>query len=141
MDKKLKDLLYRSFDTDLDPQDKKRLEETLSQSDECRREKEMIISLRENLRQGKETSFKPFFAERVMDRIRSSKQVDEDAQFFNSLFVLFRPITIAAAVLIIIIAGYNITSTGQFSIEGALGIPEVTVDDVYDPTFALLTEE
>jgi len=141
MDKKLKDLLYRSFDTDLDPQEKILLEDALSQSDEFRKEKEMIISLRANLRKGKETSFKPFFAERVMEKIRSSKRVDEDAQFFESLFVLFRPITIAAVVLIIIIAGYNITSTDRFSIEGALGIPEVTVDDVYDPTLALLTEE
>jgi len=141
MDKKLKDLLYRSFDADLDPQEKRLLEDALSRSDEFRREKEMITSLRENLREGKASSFKPFFAERVMERIRSSKQVDEDAQFFNSLFVLFRPITIAAVVLIIIIAGYNMTSTDRFSIEGALGIPEVTVDDVYDPAFSLLAEE
>ena len=141
MDKKLKDLLYRSFDADLGPQEKKLLEDALSRSDEFRKEKEMILSLRENLRIGKATSFKPFFAERVMERIRSSKQVDEDAQFFNSLFVLFRPITIAAVVLILIIAGYNMTSTDRFSIEGALGIPEVTVDDVYDPAFALLAEE
>ena len=79
--------------------------------------------------------------DRVMENIRSPKQIDESEQFFESLFVFFRPIAITAAVLIIIIAGYNITTTGYFSIEGALGIPEVTVDDVYDPTLALVTEE
>ena len=141
MDKKLKDLLYRSFDSDLDPKDKKLLEEALSQSDEFRREKEMIILLRDKVQQGKVTSFRPFFADRVMEKIRSLNRIDESEQFFESLFVLFRPITIAAAVLIIIIAAYNITSSDQFSLEGALGIPEVTVNEAYDPTLALLTEE
>jgi hypothetical protein len=141
MDKKLKDLLYRSFDADLNPLEKKLLEEALSQSNELRSEKQMISSLREDLKREKAASFKPFFAERVMEKLRSLKQDDENEQFFESIFVLFRPITIAAAVLIIIIAGYNINSTGQLSIEGALGIHELTVDDVYDPTFALVTEE
>jgi hypothetical protein len=141
MDKKLKVLLYRSFDSDLSPQDKRLLEEALSQSEEFRKEREMIISLRKKLQQGKVTSFKPFFADRVMAKIRYSKRLDEKEQFFESLFVIFRPITIAAAILIIIIAGYNITSTGKFSFEGALGIPDVTVNEVYDPTLALLTEE
>ena len=141
MDKKLRDLLYRSFDSKLFPEEKKLLEQTLSQSKELRQEKEMISSLRKDIKRSKITSFQPYFADRVMENIRSSKQIDESEQFFESLFVFFRPIAITAAVLIIIIAGYNITTTGHLSIEGALGIPEVTVDDVYNPTLALITEE
>jgi hypothetical protein len=141
MDKNLKDLLYRSFDSDLNPEEKKLLEKALSQSNELRREKEMITSLREDINQSKVTSFKPFFADRVMETIHASKQVNGNEQFFDSLFIFFRPIVIAAAVLIIIMAGYNINTTGQFSLEGALGIPEVTVDDVYDPALAFVTEE
>ena len=141
MDKKLRDLLYRSFDSKLFPEEKKLLEQALSQSKQLKQEKEMISSLRKDIKRSKITSFQPYFADRVMENIRSSKQIDESEQFFESLFVFFRPIAITAAVLIIIIAGYNITTTGYFSIEGALGIPEVTVDDVYDPTLALVTEE
>ena len=141
MDKKLRDLLYRSFDSDLNPEEKKMLEQALSQSKQLRQEKETIASLREDIKRSNIASFKPFFADRVMEKIRSSRQIDESEQFFESLFVFFRPIAITAAVLIIIIAGYNITTTGHFSIEGALGIPEVTVNDVYDPTLALVTEE
>ena len=81
------------------------------------------------------------FADRVMATIQSVKKDDESEKFFDSLFVLFRPIAIAATVLIIIIAGYNMSTTGHFSLEGALGVPDVTVDDVYDPTLALATEE
>lgn len=141
MDKRLRDLLYRSFDSKLFPEEKKLLEQALSQSKQLKQEKEMISSLRKDIKRSKITSFQPYFADRVMENIRSSKQIDESEQFFESLFVFFRPIAITAAVLIIIIAGYNITTTGYFSIEGALGIPEVTVDDVYDPTLALVTEE
>ncbi len=141
MDKKLRDLLYRSLDSELSPEEKKLLEQALSQSKQLKQEKEMISSLRKDIKRSKITSFQPYFADRVMENIRSSKQIDESEQFFESLFVFFRPIAITAAVLIIIIAGYNITTTGYFSIEGALGIPEVTVDDVYDPTLALVTEE
>ena len=141
MDKKLQDLLYRSFDSDLNPEEKKRLEEALSRSKELRQEKEMIASLRENIKGNQNTSFSPFFADRVMATIQSVKKDDESEKFFDSLFVLFRPIAIAATVLIIIIAGYNMSTTGHFSLEGALGVPDVTVDDVYDPTLALATEE
>jgi hypothetical protein len=141
MDKKLKDLLYRSFDLDLNPKEKKMLEEVLAQSKELQKEKEMIASLRLDIEESEKSSFNPGFADKVMNEIILSDQNSQNEQFFDSLYVLFRPIAIAATVLIIIIAGYNMSSTGQFSVEGALGIPEVTVDDVYDPSLALVTEE
>jgi anti-sigma factor RsiW len=141
MDKKLKDLLYRSLDSKLNSDEKQTLEQALSQSEELRQEKEMITSLREDIRRSKATSFNARFADRVMNEINLLNQVSENDQFFESLFVFFRPIAIAAIVLIIAIAGYNINSTGRFSLEGALGIPEVTVDDVYVPTLAMVLEE
>ena len=141
MDKKLKDLLYRSFDSDLDQEEKRLLEKALSRSKELQREKEMLVFLRQNIKRSVNAPFNPGFAERVMNKIKRQNQITENEQFFDSLFVLFRPIAIAATVLIIIIAGYNMSSTSQFSIEGALGIPEVTLDDVYDSSLALVTEE
>jgi hypothetical protein len=141
MDNKLKDLLYRSFDSNLNLKEKKMLEDALAQSLDLRQEKEMIASLRENIKGHQNTSFSPFFADKVMATIQSVKTDDESEKFFDSLFILFRPIAIAATVLIIIFAGYNMSTTGHYSLEGALGIPDVTVDDIYDPTLALATEE
>ena len=141
MDKNLRDLLYRSFDSNLNQEERKLLEEALSQSNELRHEKEIIDSLRQNIEKSKTTSFTPFFADRVMENLHLSEEADKNEKFFDSLFVFFRPIAIAATVLIIIIAGYNMSTVGHFSLEGALGIPEVTVNDVYDPTLALVTEE
>ena len=141
MDKKLKDLLYRSLDSELNSEEKQTLEKALSQSAELRQEKEMITSLREDIWRCKTTSFNARFADRVMNEISLLNQHSENEQFFESLFVFFRPIAIAAVILIMAIAGYNINSTGRFSLEGALGIPEVTVNDVYDPTLAMVLEE
>lgn len=141
MDKNLKELLYRSFDSGLDQREKIMLEKALASSKELRQEKEIIESLRQDIKGEKETSFNPGFADRVMNAITNQRSENETEQFFDSLFVFFRPIAIAATVLIIIIAGYNMSSSGQYSVEGALGIPEVTVDDVYDPSLALVTEE
>ena len=141
MDKKLKELLYRSFDSELNAEEKRLLEEALAQSEELRQEKEMITSLRGNIKRSKSTSFNPNFVDRVIEKIQTTEKKDDSQQLFDSLYVFFRPIAIAATVLIIVIAGYNISTTGNFSLEGALGVPEFSVDDVYDPALALVSEE
>ena len=141
MDKKIKELLYRSFDSELSSEERKFLDNALSESEDLRNEKELISSLREKIKTSSTKSFNPGFADRVMKTIRSSKRSDESEQFFESLSVIFRPIAIAATVLIIIIAGYNMNKTDNYSLEGALGVPEVTVNDVYDPSLALVSEE
>lgn len=141
MDKKIVTLLYRSFDTKLGVEDDRKLSEALSQSEALRIEKERIFSLREKIAHGKQGTFKPFFADRVLEKIHTAEQVPEDELFFNSLYQLFRPIAIAATVLIIIVAGYNISTTGIISLESVFGIPEISLDDVYDPTLSLALEE
>jgi hypothetical protein len=141
MDKRLKEILYRSFDSELTAEEKRLLEEALAQSEELRQEKEMITSLRRDIKRSKSTSFNRHFVDRVMEKIHSTEKKDESEQLFDSLYVFFRPIAVAATVLIIAIAGYNISTTGNFSLEGALGVPEVSVDDVYDPALALVSEE
>ena len=141
MDEKLVELLYRSFDTKLHPEELKILEKGLSESKELRAEKRKIIFLRQHIARQKNATFKPFFADRVMNSIDSMADLNEQEQLFESLYTFFRPLAIAAAVLIIIIAGYNISSSGEISIESAFAIPSVTLDDVYDSSYALLVEE
>lgn len=141
MDEKLIGLLYRSFDTELHPEELKILEKGLSESEELREEKQKITLLRQNIVGQRKAAFKPFFVERVMNRIELMEKTDEQEILFNSLYKLFRPLAIAAAVLIIVISGYNIISSGEVSIESALAVPEVTLDDIYSPSYALLMEE
>jgi len=141
MDEKIKTLLYRSFDEDLSPDESKLLEKALANSKELKEEKDKIDTLRVNIKESKASAFKPFFAERVLSKINASVNSQEEDSFFESLFVIFKPVAVAAAVLIIGIAGYNVTTSGQISLDGALGIPEVTLDDAYDTSFAVMMEE
>jgi hypothetical protein len=141
MDEKIKELLYRSFDTDLSPEEEEQLGLALRQSEELRIEKDRIAALRDNIASRKKQSFEPFFADRVMGKLYNMGNKKEEDFFFEWLFALFRPVAIAATVLIIIAIGYNIGSTGQISLEGALAVPEVTLGEVYDPTLTFAMEE
>jgi len=139
MNKKIRALLYRSFDKSLSSREKQVLENALSQSEALRTEKESILQMRQAIKKGKVSGFQPFFAERVLNQ--ASIQAKAEDSFFNSLLIVFRPLAIAAVVVIIIISAYNITSSGQVSLEGALAVPEVTLNDAYATSLAVVIEE
>ena len=141
MNNKLKSLLYRSFDETLNEEDQNRLTKALSQSETLRIEKDTILQIRRSIKAGKVTAFNSFFAERVMNRIGALRKEKIEDSFFESLIIIFRPVAIAAIVLIIFVAAYNIRSSGQISIEGALAVPEVTLDDAYASSLAIVIEE
>jgi hypothetical protein len=141
MDKKIQSLLYRSFDEDLSAENKELLRQALLQSEAFRDEKEKIANLRQTIKKGNMSSFKPFFAERVLNRIHELTEKKNEASFFNDLLLIFRPLAIAAIILIIIIGSYNIRSSGEVSLEGALAVPEVTLNDAYAGSLASVLEE
>ena len=141
MDEKIRELLYRSFDETLKPEDSKVLEHALANSDDLLKEKEEIAALRNQVYESKTEQFKPFFAERVLKRIQTSALDQNENAIFDSLIVLFKPVAIAATVLIIFVAGYNMADSGNISLEGALAIPDVTLDDAYNTSLAMVIEE
>ena len=53
---------------------------------------------------------------------------------------MFRPVAVAAAIIIIAIMSYNIANTNQVSWEGAIVVPEATLEDAFDPLVALNME-
>ena len=76
MDNNLYNLLLRSFDTPLTENEQRQLENALASSEEFRAAKEEIVALRFGLQGLKGETFKPFFAERVMERLNTSPVVD-----------------------------------------------------------------
>ena len=76
-----------------------------------------------------------------MNQIDTIEKSNEQEQWFESLYKFFRPLAIAATLLIIVITGYNIITSGEISIESAFAVPDVTLDDIYDSSYALLMEE
>ena len=141
MYEKYRELLYRSFDSELSTKEQEQLEQALTDSEELRREKDNIIALRQSISMEKRKFFKPFFADRVMAKIAESKQKNNEELFFESLFALFRPVAIAATILIIIVIGYNISASGQVSVDSALAVPDLSLEEVFDPTISLIAEQ
>ena len=141
MNDKILKLLYRSFDEPLTPAEKLFLDNALKQHRELREEKERISALREKVSRNGSQSFKPFFAERVMQRIsRSEYGTSGQEVFWDSLVTMFRPVAIGAAIILLVIMTYNIKKSDHLSFAAAFASQEVTLEDAIDPTLSLAME-
>lgn len=141
MNNKMLKLLYRSFDDMLTSKQQQQLEEALLKSKELREEKEQIIAMRTTISDSATQSFKPFFAEKVMRRIRTlQKKQRSQETFFDSLFYVFKSMAIAATILLILLMSYNILKNNHLSLASAFAEPEVTLEQVFDPTLPLTLE-
>jgi len=124
-------LLYRSFDEELKPEEQAQLSKILSESASLRAEKKRVQEMRDIISGSAVESFKPFFAKRVMQRI----QVTAETRFnlinsFGDLMKIFRPILMTASTTIVIIVAFSVWTSGSFSIESVLGIPGFTIDNI-----------
>jgi len=137
MNSKILELLYRSFDKELNPNEQHQLEKALADSKELREEKERIANMRTMISDSGEHKFHPFFAEKVMRRIRA-EQTQEN--FLDSLVHVFRPVAIAATVVLIALMSYNVLKSNDVSVASAFAQPEVTLEHALDPTLSLALE-
>lgn len=109
MNKKILKLLYRSFDADLDEKEQNQLNEALKNSEELRKLKEHIAAQRQAVSTSASQSFKPFFAERVINRINSlSKQGNGLEAFYETLKLAFKRFALAAAIIMLALFSYNL---------------------------------
>lgn len=138
MNKKSIKLLYRSFEKTLTPAEERRLEKALAASAELRSERNRIIQLRKLVTDGAAHSFRPFFAEKVLHRIRAAG-IPADS-FFDSLVTVFRPVAIAITILITVLLSYNLFKSENKSFASALAEPEIKLEQALDPTLAWVME-
>ncbi len=138
MNKKILELLYRSFDQQLDPQQQQRLDEALAQSEELRAEQERIARMRAMISENRVPSFQPFFAEKVMRQIRGGETAQET--FWDSLISVFRPVAIAATILFIALLTYNLFKSDNKSLSSVFAGPELRLEQAMDPTLTLVME-
>lgn len=139
MNKKILELLYRSFDERLNPGEQKIFDQALSDSSDLRAEKNRIAQIRTMITDSSPKGFHPFFAEKVLRRIRSQARPVAES-FFESLINLFRPIAIAAAILFIMLLSYNLLKSEDKSLATALAEPEIRLEQALDPTLAWVME-
>jgi hypothetical protein len=138
MNKKIIELLYRSFDDELSQTERKQLDEALLKSKDLREEKSRITQMRTAISNSGQLSFKPFFAEKVIRRIREAQQVQES--FFDSLIYVFRPVVIAVTILLLALMSFNLFNSNHKTVATAFGEPEITLEHALDPTVSLVME-
>jgi len=125
MEDSLYNLLLRSFDAPLTENEQRRFEDALETSAEFRAMREEVVRLRSDLHTVHGSSFRPFFAERVMNRLNSSPQ--PISEYF---FASFRSVAIGSAILVIILSAYNISRENSFTVDSALGIHHQTLEQI-----------
>jgi anti-sigma factor RsiW len=143
MDERMLEMLYRSFDGELDPDERAELESALASSPDLRRERDELLAMRGRVASSAAGSFRPFFAERVMRNIREELEGEaEGARFFESLQHAFRRVALVAAALVAFLLIYNMNQGGSVSLAAAFGTEETaTIEEVLTAPVEEMLEE
>jgi hypothetical protein len=165
IDEKILELLYRSFDDDLSGAELAELEAALAVSEDLRREKEKIASMREAVSASGAKGFGYVFAERVMRRIeaeragsveraasvpragsaelagRPAAEKETAPSLFESLIRAFRPVAMAGVAAVLALMVYNIVESRDVSLSAALGVQNTTLEEALDSPLASVLEE
>jgi len=133
MSKKIYNLLLRSLDEPLTPQEQHRFEEAINCSETLRLELEQLKIMRQSIHKSGKYKFRPFFAERVMHRIETfTKRKPAEETFFFALKEVFRPVAIGAVIFIIIMLSYQAVRNGDVAFAGVVNHSDITLDEAFD---------
>jgi hypothetical protein len=132
MKKKFLKLLYRSFDEALSEKDQEFLNAALEDSEELRREKERAAAQRKAITETASPSFKPFFAERVVNKIHSFGYQSGQESFYESLKILFRRFALVGAALLIALTLYNMQRGDILSSDEMLFAADAAIEEIID---------
>lgn len=131
---KLKHLLYKSFDSELSEKEKESLDSELKNSVALKEEQEYLKKLRVAIKQSAQTSFEPFFEERLMGNLNRSVKTEKYFDLVSSsLFSSFGRIAIAAIVVLAILLSYNLHNGNNYSIKSLFGSSQANIASVFDP--------
>lgn len=121
---KIKEILLKSFDAELTPQERKMLDEALQHSEKLRKEKQEIEHTRAMLA-GQPASFESGFADRVMQRLETEPAAPPKSV---EMYGIFKRVAITgiAAIIALLIAIYFID--GSLTLNAVLGISGYSPD-------------
>jgi anti-sigma factor RsiW len=136
MKKEERDLLIKSLDSELSNTEDQMLQKALDMSEDLRKEREHLLDMREGLKSETAKSFSSGFEDRVMAKIQSRQSED----FTAYLFRVFKPVAIAAILLIIITASINVWNSDQMSLDGIMAINDVSPEEAFNPLVDLAEE-
>ena len=137
--KQIEKLLVRSFDKKLGSREQKLLDEALEKSPDLMRLQQEIVLLRKRLSHRSTPSYRPFFEERVMQRISSRRPEEHDFYWwYLPLIDSFRKVAITALILLILLISYNLKNGNSYSINHLFGKSGYELENAFDPVQNLL---
>lgn len=119
-----KEILLKSFDTELTPEEQKLLDNALQGSEELRKEKQEIEQMR-NLLSGQEASFETGFEDRVMERLETEPTASPKTIEMVSVFKRVA-ITGMAAIIALLITIYFVD--GTLNLDSLFGLTNYSPD-------------
>lgn len=126
-----KELLVRSFDQELTAEENQALSEALKSSPELREYQHEHILLRSKISEQQTASFGPSFSNSVMQGIGKIDESGSDI-LFESIYNIFRPVAIAASILIISLSSYHLLENNDISLSALLNVPDVTLEETVE---------
>lgn len=125
MERNNEDLFLQSLDGTLDEAQKQRLEKVLAEDAGLQRASGQYLTLRDQLHRKETDSFGPFFAERIINRIKSlKKEIDYQIFFF------FKKYQLAAIGVVVALLVLNIIFSDQLTLKSVLGFEDEKANDI-----------
>ena len=125
-------LMLKALEDDLSSDERDRLKTLFDASPELRDEYDELLHTQKWVAYARYDSFKPYFAERVLQRLQGDRDSIFSDDFYISLVHNFYRLAFTVLVIIMLIGSYNIfsadnTSTKQPVIESVIALPPFSV--------------
>ncbi len=119
------DLFLQSLDGKISEKQKLKLAEAIKSDFVLRKNADQFVKLRTKLLRKEEESFGPFFAERIINRIKTlKKEIDYQIFFF------FKKYQLAAIGVVVALVVLNIVLSDQLTVKSVLGFEDEHADDI-----------
>jgi hypothetical protein len=137
--KKIEKLIYRKLDGTLSDNELEYLNHECDNSESLRKEYQQITELRDKISESGIKSFKPFFEERLLDKLSAGEQTNKHTNgWITSLTASFRQIALTAAIILAILVVYNLGRGNYYSIQTIFGVSQSNLEVAFDPVQNLL---
>ena len=119
------DLFLQSLDGKISEEQKTKLAEAMNNDRSLKKSADQFVNLRTKLLRKEADSFGPFFAERIINRIRSlKKEIDYQIFFF------FRKYQLAAIGVVVALVVLNIVLSDNLTLKSVLGFEDEQASDI-----------
>jgi anti-sigma factor RsiW len=124
-----RELLIRYRDGDLPDEELARVEERLNSEPGFRSKRESVEEIATLLEQGAAGSFEPFFAARVVARLREADSSAAEGMY-EALRWIFARVAVACVVVMLAIGAYSALEGGYGGsvVDSVMGLPEATLE-------------